>query len=119
MTDRDRSRPDRHDAEFALSPRGAVRRAFDSDDAGAAADDAWFRKLGIGARRCDLGDQGLYLAEELVRWSTWRTEEEQTRFGVFALALLLAVRQGSTRLSLEPRGPGAALAAKDFAEDRR
>jgi hypothetical protein len=28
-----------------------------------------FRRLGVGARRCDLGDAGLYLAEELVAWN--------------------------------------------------
>lgn len=108
MSERGRGRVE---AELPLSPRGAVRRAFDDAGAGAA-DDAWFRKLGIGARRCDLGDQGLYLAEELLGWSGWRTEEERTRFGVFALALLLAVRQGSTRLPLAPRGPGADLIAQ-------
>ena len=99
---------DRPGAELPLSPHGAVRRAID----GGGADEAWFRKLGIGARRCDLGDQGLYLAEELLRWSGWRSDEERTRFGVFALALLLAVRQGSTRLPLDPRGPGADLVAQ-------
>ncbi|HVV83549.1 MAG TPA: exodeoxyribonuclease V subunit alpha [Kofleriaceae bacterium] len=92
--------------DVPLSPRGAVRRYLEGD--GGAAD-AWFRKLGIGARRCDLGDQGLYLAEELVGWSPWRSDDERTRFGVFALALLLAVRQGSTRLPLDPKGPGARL----------
>ena len=104
MSERERDR-----SELPLSPRGAVRRAFDGE---AAADDAWFRKLGIGARRCDLGDQGLYLAEELLGWSAWRTDEERTQFGVFALALLLAVRQGSTRLALDPKGPGAKLIAQ-------
>ena len=100
---------DRTGPELPLSPRGAVRRHLGGSGERGADDDAWFRKLGIGARRCDLGDQGLYLAEELLGWSAWRTDEERTRFGVFALALMLAVRQGSTRLPLDPRGSGLAL----------
>ena len=30
-----------------------------------------FRRLGVGARRCDLGDEGLYLAEEIVAADRW------------------------------------------------
>lgn len=87
-----------------LSPLGAVRRRFSGD-----ATDAFFRSLGVGAARCDLGDQGLYLAEELVQWNSWLGEEDRRAFAVFVLALLLANRQGSTRLELDPRGSGAVL----------
>ena len=87
-----------------LSPLGAVRRRF----AGDASDD-FFRRLGVGAARCDLGDQGLYLAEELVSWNPWMNDDERRAFAVFVLALLLSNRQGSTRLELDPRGPGAVL----------
>ena len=111
MSERERDRDRR---EPALSPRGAVRRAFGGD--GERDDDGWLRKLGIGARRCDLGDQGLYLAEELLGWTGWHTDEERTQFGVFALALLLAVRQGSTRLPLDPRAPGVAALIAQVAQ---
>lgn len=89
----------------ALSPMGAVRRLHVGEDR----DDELFRRLGVGARRCDLGDAGLYLAEELVKWNRWLGPVEQRAFAVGVLALLLAERQGSTRLPLDPRGPGAAL----------
>ncbi|HUQ01911.1 MAG TPA: exodeoxyribonuclease V subunit alpha [Kofleriaceae bacterium] len=87
-----------------LSPLGAVRRRF----AGDASDD-FFRRLGVGAARCDLGDQGLYLAEELVSWNPWMNDDDRRAFAVFVLALLLANRQGSTRLELDPKGAGASL----------
>mgnify|MGYP000862452582 CR=1 FL=1 len=87
-----------------LSPLGAVRRRFDGE-----ASDEFFRRLGVGAARCDLGDQGLYLAEELVSWNPWMTDDDRRAFAVFVLALLLANRQGSTRLELDARGPGASL----------
>ena len=70
-----------------LSPLGAVRRRF----AGDASDD-FFRRLGVGAARCDLGDQGLYLAEELVSWNPWMNDDDRRAFAVFVLALLLANR---------------------------
>jgi exodeoxyribonuclease V alpha subunit len=90
--------------QIPLSPLGAVRRRF----AGDASDD-FFRRLGVGAARCDLGDQGLYLAEELVSWNPWMNDDERRAFAVFVLALLLANRQGSTRLELDGRGPAATL----------
>ena len=50
----------------SLSPLGAVRRARGGVP---VAEDDLFRRLGVGARKCDLGDAGLYLAEELVAWN--------------------------------------------------
>ena len=44
-----------------LHPRGTLRARF-APQPGAD----MFRRLGVGARSCDLGDEGLYLAEELV-----------------------------------------------------
>ena len=46
---------------MTLHPRGALRTRFEASEA-----DTMFRRLGLGARRCDLGDEGLYLAEEIV-----------------------------------------------------
>jgi len=92
----------------ALSPMGAVRRVFVGVD---QRDDALFRALGVGARRCDLGDAGLYLAEELVKWNDWLGPLERRAFAVGVLALLLAERQGSTRLPLDAKGPGLELCA--------
>lgn len=92
----------------ALSPMGAVRRQFAATD---ERDDELFRRLGVGARRCDLGDAGLYLAEELVKWNDWLGPLERRAFAVGVLALLLAERQGSTRLPLDAKGQGAQLCA--------
>ena len=44
-----------------LHPRGTLRARFEPVAGGEL-----FRRLGVGARSCDLGDEGLYLAEELV-----------------------------------------------------
>jgi hypothetical protein len=52
-----------------LHPRGALRTRIAGAEASPA--DSMFRRLGIGARRCDLGDEGLYLAEELVQADRW------------------------------------------------
>ncbi|MBP8809555.1 MAG: exodeoxyribonuclease V subunit alpha [Kofleriaceae bacterium] len=93
---------------LALSPLGAVRRARGG---AAAGDDALFRRLGVGARRCDLGDAGLYLAEELVAWNRFLGGREKQSLALGVLALMLAVRSGSTRLPLDPKGPGAELVA--------
>ena len=91
-----------------LHPRGTLRARF-SDTRVAAAD--IFRRLGVGARRCDLGDEGLYLAEELVQADAWIGGTDPEALAVLVLALMLAQRQGSTRLPLDPRGPLRALVA--------
>jgi exodeoxyribonuclease V alpha subunit len=89
-----------------LHPRGTLRARF----APTAGDDV-FRKLGIGARRCDLGDEGLYLAEELVAADVgWLGAADQAQaLALLVLALMVAQRQGSTRLPLDPHGPLRAL----------
>lgn len=83
-----------------LHPRGSLRTKF-----GAASDvDGVFRRLGIGARRCDLGDEGLYLAEEIVAADRWLGGSDPEALGILVLALMIAQRQGSSRLPLDPKG---------------
>ncbi len=84
-----------------LHPRGTLRARF----VPGAREDDMFRRLGIGARTCDLGDAGLYLAEELVAADRWFGGSDPLTLGVLVLALMIAQRQGSTRLPLDPRGP--------------
>ena len=84
-----------------LHPRGTLRARFeppagDGDDA--------FRRLRLGARRCDLGDEGLYLAEELVAADRWLGGSDPEALGILVLALMIAQRQGSTRLPLDAGG---------------
>jgi exodeoxyribonuclease V alpha subunit len=65
-----------------------------------------FRRLGVGARSCDLGDEGLYLAEELVAADQWFGGRDPMTLGVLVLALMIAQRQGSTCLPLDPSPRG-------------
>ena len=90
-----------------LHPRGTLRARF----VPGAREDDMFRRLGIGARTCDLGDAGLYLAEELVAADRWFGGSDPLTLGVLVLALMIAQRQGSTRLPLDPRGPLKGLVA--------
>ena len=55
-----------------------------------------FRRLGLGARACDLGDEGLYLAEEIVAADRWFGGSDPEALGILVLALMIAQRQGST-----------------------
>lgn len=82
-----------------LQPRGTLRARFEPQP---GAD--MFRRLGVGARSCDLGDEGLYLAEELVAADHWFGGRDPLTLGVMILALMIAQRQGSTCLPLDPRG---------------
>ena len=84
-----------------LQPRGTLRARFEPRT---AAD--MFRQLGLGARSCDLGDEGLYLAEELVAADQWFGGRDPLTLGVLVLALMIAQRQGSTCLPLDPSGRG-------------
>ncbi|MCX5745076.1 MAG: AAA family ATPase [Proteobacteria bacterium] len=81
-----------------LHPRGALRARFQPP-----LDDV-FRRLGVGAKKLDLGDEGLYLAEELVAADRWLGGGDSEVLGVLVLALMIAQSQGSTRLPLDPRG---------------
>ncbi len=84
-----------------LQPRGTLRARFEPQP---GAD--MFRRLGIGARSCDLGDEGLYLAEELVAADHWFGGRDPLTLGVLVLALMIAQRQGSTCLPLDPSPRG-------------
>ncbi len=90
-----------------LHPRGTLRNRFEP----VAAD--VFRRLAIGARSCDLGDEGLYLAEELVAADVgWLgSGEHPEALAILVLVLMIAQRQGSTRLPLDPKGPLRMLVA--------
>ena len=91
-----------------LHPRGTLRARFTPAP---VAD--MFRRLGVGARSCDLGDEGLYLAEELVAADVgWLgAGEHPEALAILVLALMIAQRQGSTRLPLDPKGPLRQLVA--------
>ncbi len=82
-----------------LHPRGTLRARFEP-----VANDV-FRRLGIGARSCDLGDEGLYLAEELVAadagWLGSGSSDQAEALAILVLALMIVQRQGSTRLRLD------------------
>ena len=93
---------------MTLHPKGSLRARFETSLQFGA---DMFRKLDVGARSCDLGDEGLYLAEELVSADRWLGGGDPETLGVLVLALMVAQRQGSTRLSLDPRGPLRALVA--------
>nr|HEX4313720.1 exodeoxyribonuclease V subunit alpha [Kofleriaceae bacterium] len=82
-----------------LHPRGTLRTWFETDRGGGAADEV-FRRLRVGARQCDLGDEGLYLAEELVSADHWLGGGDPEALAILVLALMIAQRQGSTRLPL-------------------
>jgi len=84
-----------------LHPRGTLRARFGGTD-----QDAVFRRLGLGARACDLGDEGLYLAEEIVAADRWFGGSDPEALGILVLALMIAQRQGSTRLPLDPAPKG-------------
>ncbi len=85
-----------------LHPRGTLRARFEPNASGDL-----FRRLGVGARSCDLGDAGLYLAEELVAAdSGWLgVGDHPEALAILVLALMIAQRQGSTRLPLDSKGP--------------
>ncbi len=87
-----------------LHPKGTLRTRFETP-----ATSELFRKLGVGARTCDLGDEGLYLAEELVvADSGWLgASDHPEALAILVLALMIAQRQGSTRLPLgtAPKSP--------------
>ena len=90
-----------------IHPKGTLRVRFEP-----APNDDIFRRLGIGARRCDLGDEGLYLAEEIVAADRWLGGSDPEALGILVLALMIAQRQGSSRLPLDPKGRLKTLVAE-------
>ncbi|HTM21067.1 MAG TPA: AAA family ATPase [Kofleriaceae bacterium] len=90
-----------------LSPHGTTRLRFAELAGGGAPVDelgSFFRGLARGAGAHELADDSLYLAEELVRLSSFGGERDRRALAVALVALLSALRQGSTRL---PLGGGA------------
>ncbi len=87
-----------------LHPRGTLRARMSRAGTNLGAD-AVFRRLEVGARKCDLGDEGLYLAEELVDADRWLGGSDPETLAILVLALMIAQRHGSTRLPLDPKGP--------------
>ncbi|HEY5949915.1 MAG TPA: exodeoxyribonuclease V subunit alpha [Kofleriaceae bacterium] len=84
----------------SLRPSGSLRARFMHEG------DSMFRRLDVGARRCDLGDEGLYLAEEIVAADRWLGGSDPEALGILVLALMIAQRQGSSRLPLDPSPKG-------------
>jgi exodeoxyribonuclease V alpha subunit len=82
-----------------LDPRGALRTAL-----APSAQDQVLRNLRLGAQRCDLGDEGLYLAEEILAADSF-VQGDREPLGFLILAVTLATRQGAARLPLDPDGP--------------
>lgn len=70
--------------------------------------DEFFRNVAAGAHAHDLGDESLYLAEELaeLQWSLGSAEKRA--MAILVLATMISVRQGSSRLPLG-RQPGGYL----------
>jgi exodeoxyribonuclease V alpha subunit len=85
-----------------LDPRGAIAAHFRGDPTRDI-----FRRLGVGSARCDLGDQGLYLAEEIARLDFTAANDPTAHAALAALVLAsqIAARGGATRLPLDKRGP--------------
>ena len=98
---------------------GPVRGA----GAGEAGWRAALRQLGQAAVAWDLGDESVYLAEELVAQAWVLGEKERIALALLVLALASAERQGSTRLPLSGdalgRRVGALVRAAGLAVDPR
>lgn len=94
-----------HRPWFQTSPRGTARERFAqlADLLGEHADgglEAFFRNVAAGAHAHDLGDESLYLAEELadLQWSL--SSRQKRALAILVLASMISVRQGSSRLPL-------------------
>jgi exodeoxyribonuclease V alpha subunit len=83
-----------------LHPKGAVRVALAAHH---NANDDIFRRLGTSAAVCDLGEQELYLAEELISMYPFVGEgvAQRTALAMLILAIVVSERQGSTCIPLE------------------
>ena len=68
------------------------------------------RKLGEAALACDLGDESIYLAEELVAQAWMLGESERLALALLVLAVAAAERQGSTRLPIRGEALGRRVA---------
>jgi exodeoxyribonuclease V alpha subunit len=92
----------RRPAGGRLHPRGAVRAAL------SPMPDDIFRRLARGAAAFDLGDEQLYLAEELLSMYPFVSDgaAQRTAFALMVLAVLAAERQGSTCLPIDDISSG-------------
>jgi hypothetical protein len=99
--------------KLALSPLGtALERVAGDAPRADGESDRWRRtlhRLGAAAAAYDLGDESVYLAEELVAGAWSLGERQRLALALVALALSAAERQGSTRLPLGG-GSGGPLA---------
>jgi hypothetical protein len=82
-----------------LLPGGTLRARFEPRSG-----PDMFRQLGVGARSCDLGNEGLYLAEELVAAARWFGGHDPLVLGVLVLALMIAQRGSTCSADPSPRG---------------
>ncbi len=101
---------------FQTSPHGTARERFhrigrmlgksaatgDDDGKSGGKLGEFFRNVAAGARAHDLGDESLYLAEELaeLQWSLGGRQKQA--LALLVLATMISVRQGSSCLPLEP-----------------
>jgi exodeoxyribonuclease V alpha subunit len=83
---------------MTLHPKGAARQAL--DDSASTSLDRFFRQLEVSARAHDLGDESVYLAEELVELPWSLGDRERQALALLVLASFVSARQGSTRLPL-------------------
>ena len=92
----DRAAPEPAPDGPARDDMGAARPPEAHDDAL----DELFRNVAAGAQAHDLGDESLYLAEELaeLQWSLGSSEKRAV--AILVLATMISVRQGSSRLPL-------------------
>ena len=90
---------------IAISPLGTAAQRFAHLGRGTVANglNAFFRRVAAAARDHDLGDDSLYLAEELVRLQWSLGPRERRALAMLVLATLVSVRQGSTRLPLDTK----------------
>ncbi len=88
-----------------LSVGGALATRFGGAAVRAEASGSITARLIDGARRFDLGELGLYLAEEVVACDPFLGGPQRAAMAAALLATQAAARQGSTRVALDPRGP--------------
>jgi hypothetical protein len=62
--------------------------------------DELFRSVAAGAQAHDLGDESLYLAQELAELQWSLGSREKRAVAILVLATMISVRQGSSRLPL-------------------
>ncbi|MBP9085825.1 MAG: AAA family ATPase, partial [Kofleriaceae bacterium] len=83
-----------------LHPQGAVRAALTVADTGR---EDIFRRLSASAVACDLGEQELYLAEELISMYPFVAQggAHRSALAILVLAIMVSERQGSTCMPLD------------------